>query len=499
MFFRKYHDETRLVGLNTQRLSSLLFAKWVIALLLAIAGVMVISTYSHLFGPPLFALLLTAVVAAILVSLRPSMPTSRSIEVPAQVASGIETVRTGASLFLASPIPGFLVDCESMRILEANQAATELYGFDPDNDRPASLSDLLDPDAMVEQSCARFPANGLSRHRRADGSSFWVELQSRRIEYNAHPVWLVVAADVTARVKLEHDLEISERRVRELVDLSLGIVFTHDLDGRLQMVNPAFARALGCPAEALVGHCLAEFVAPGQRDAFARYLQEVEKTGSASGVLNMLCHGGRECVWEFRNLLREAVDGTRSVLGSAIDISERSHDERRSPEPGCKDPLTGCYNRRHLEIFSSEVEPAARWAAIVVDLDHLKPCNDSHAQRAGDQAIVRTARMLTGMVRKGDSVVRLGSDAFVILLRRCDQVTLESFALRLQRLRENPASVPFTFGLTMRRDSEDLEQTLHRADRQMLERRFIERSSARLDEKVVARRAIRREPKIRVV
>jgi diguanylate cyclase (GGDEF)-like protein/PAS domain S-box-containing protein len=481
MFIRKYDDESRLVALNAPRLSSFLFGRWMVALLLAIAGVVVIDTNSHLFGPPLVALLLTAAVAAVLVSFRPPAHRLRQHAGTAEVAPGVDAGLPGESLFHASPTPGFLVDCETMRILAVNLAAAETYGFESDKDRPESLSDLLCPDAGDGESLTRFPANGLNRHRRADGRSFWVEMESRRVEYHGHSVWLVAVTDVTARIALLNDLETSERHARELVELSLGIVFTHDLDGRLQMVNPAFARALGHPVEALIGHSLAEFVVSRQRDLFARYLQEVDQTGTGSGAVHMLRSDGGERVWEFRNLLREEADGTRSVLCSAIDISERSLNERRRLETSRKDPLTGCYNRRHLETFRCEVEAAACWAAIVIDIDHLKRYNDSHGHRAGDQAIVRTARMLEGMVRKGDSVVRLGGDEFAILLRHCDQTTLESFAVRLQRARDDRSSVPFTFGLAMRKDSEDLEQTIHRADRQMIERRMIERNSACLD------------------
>jgi diguanylate cyclase (GGDEF)-like protein/PAS domain S-box-containing protein len=481
MFFRKYDVETRLVALSAPRFSSFLFGKWMVALLLAIAGVVVINSNSHLFGPPLVALLLTAAVAAVLVSLRPSEQRSHLPGISAEVERGIDVGPPGESLFHSSPTPGFLVDCESMRILAANQAAAELYGFGSDEVHPELLSDLLCQDAIDAGSIARFPANGLNQHRRADGNRFWAELESRRVEYRGHPVWLVAVADVTSRIKLVQDLEASERRARELVELSPGIVFTHDLDGRLQMVNPAFATALGHTAEALIGHSLDELMVSWQRDAFSRYLQEINENGTGSGAVHMVRSDGSECVWEFHNLLREDADGTRSVLCSAIDIGECSHKERQLPDSSHKDALTGCYNRHHLETFRLEVGTAARWAAVVVDIDHPNVCNDSHGEAAGDQALVRTARMLESMVRKGDSVVRLSDDEFVILLRQCDQATLESFAVRLQRARDGKASVPFTFGLAMRKDTEDLEQTIHRADRQMIERRQIERRSVCLD------------------
>jgi diguanylate cyclase (GGDEF)-like protein/PAS domain S-box-containing protein len=477
MFIRKYNDEDRLLALSAPRLSSSVFGKWIVALILVVAGAVIINSNSHLFGPPLLALLLTAAVAAVLVSLRPAARRSLKSRITAGTAPGIEAGLSAESLFHASPSPGFLVDCETMRILAANPAAAKVYGFEPDKDRPELLSDLLCRDAGSDEPMVGFPANGLSRHRRADGSSLWVEMESRRVEHHGQPVWLIAIADVTARINLLKDLESSERRAHELVELSLGVVFTHDLEGRLQMVNPAFAQALGHPAETVPGQSLVEFVVPRQRHFFARYLQEVEEKGTGSGTVHMLRSDGGECVWEFRNLLREEVDGRRSVLCSAIDISERSHNRRRLLETSRKDPLTGCHNRRHIEIFRSEVEAAACWAAIVVGIDHLTRQNDSHQHRAGEQTIVRTARMLEGMVRKGDSVVRLGGDEFAILLRHCDQTTLESFAVRLQRARDGHSAVPFAFGLAMRKNDETLDQTIHRADRQMIERRQIERRS----------------------
>jgi hypothetical protein len=48
----------------------------------------------------------------------------------------------------------------------------------------------------------------------------------------------------------------------------------------------------------------------------------------------------------------------------------------------------------------------------------------------------------------------------------------------------------------MRKNDEELELTIHRADRQMIERRIIERSSIRLD---VPREARRRETRRSVI
>src|SRR4249919_3329679 len=70
-------------------------------------------------------------------------------------------------------------------------------------------------------------------------------------------------------------LRESEARALDLLNLSAGFVFLHDVSGRLLLVNPAVAQALGISAEALVGRSLADFQPRRSRPDFEAYLQRV--------------------------------------------------------------------------------------------------------------------------------------------------------------------------------------------------------------------------------
>lgn len=481
MFLRTDREEKRLAAFNAAPRSATVIAKCIAILILATAMVVVIGGNSHVFGPPLIALLLTALVAAVLVSLRPRIFLAPLGMAELRDALNAESIVAAEPLFMASPSPALLVDCESRQILVVNPVAADLYGYPLNELSCLPFAALLSRASNPGEAGADCPVEGLARHHRADGSAFWAELQLRRIEYQARPVWFMVVTDVSARMNLVQELESSERLALDLFELSLGIVFSHDLDGTLQMVNPAFVRALGLSKDDQIGRNLAEFLLPRQRDGFSGYLSNIDQDAGSSGVIHLHKQDGGELIWEFSNRLRIGADGSKSVLCCAVDISERTRNERRLLETNRKDPLTGCFNRHHLQVFEEDAEPSACWAAIVIEIDHLKRYNDTGGHRVGDQAIVGTARMLEGMVRSDDSVVRLGGDEFVILLRRCDQATLESFAVRLQHARDEQIGVPFTFGMSMRKNGEDLDETIHRADRQLIERRVIERSSIRLD------------------
>ncbi|MGB0135099.1 sensor domain-containing diguanylate cyclase [Dokdonella sp.] len=504
MFARKRHEQTRLATLIAAPTQSGALRRPMLCSIVALALILAIAANTNLLAPPLLALLLTASVIAIMISLRRRAnhrhsSTTQAHEAGESVNGVGDSGISGETLFAASPIPTLLVEGEFFEIVAANPAASALYGCHLAELRGKQFAQLQHSAPAGESPGSAPPVSGLARHHRVDGSAIWVELDVQCIQQNGSSVWLVVVTDVTARLQLASDLQTSEGNARELIELSLGIVFTHDLSGKLQMVNPAFMRALGYSEDELVGHELSEFIVPRQHDAFVAYLLEVARTGHDSGAVHMLGRDGSEQVWEFRNRLRTAADESQQVVCCAIDISDRSRNERKLLEKSRKDPLTGCYNRSHLAAFQVDALPGASWACVVIDIDHLKRYNDAYGHRSGDQAIIRTARFLERMVRKDDSIVRLGGDEFVILLQNCDRATLESFASRLQAAQSTQETIPFSFGLAMRKEDEELEYTIHRADRQMIERRTIERSSIRINGPIEPKRPNIRRSVIRIL
>ena len=120
----------------------------------------------------------------------------------------------------------------------------------------------------------------------------------------------------------------SERRYRNLVEHSLGLICTHDLTGRLRSINPAAARSLGYEPEQGVGRNLAEFLAPGTRHLFEDYLQRIKENRQDAGLMRVIARDGGERVWMYHNVLSDEPGAELYVLGHAIDITERIVAER---------------------------------------------------------------------------------------------------------------------------------------------------------------------------
>jgi PAS domain S-box-containing protein len=123
-------------------------------------------------------------------------------------------------------------------------------------------------------------------------------------------------------------LNDTERRYRELVEYSLGLICTHDLAGTILSVNPAAASSLGYRPEDGIGRNLREFLAPEIRHLFDAYLARIKERGQDAGLMRMASRSGAIRIWMYRNVLTQARAGGPYVLGHAIDVTERIATER---------------------------------------------------------------------------------------------------------------------------------------------------------------------------
>jgi diguanylate cyclase (GGDEF)-like protein/putative nucleotidyltransferase with HDIG domain len=106
------------------------------------------------------------------------------------------------------------------------------------------------------------------------------------------------------------------------------------------------------------------------------------------------------------------------------------------------DPLTGLPNIRILHAHAGrELARAARLKSSVtimlLDLDNLKPINDTFGHQAGNRALCAVAAALRGAIRPYDICVRYGGDEFLILLSDFGADQAHAKQLELQKAVES--------------------------------------------------------------
>ncbi len=114
-----------------------------------------------------------------------------------------------------------------------------------------------------------------------------------------------------------------EKRYRHLVENSLGLICTHDLEGTVLSVNPAAADSLGYEPRDGIGRNLRDFLAADTRHLFDVYLQRIRDRSRDSGLMRVVRKDGTERLWLYRNVLYAQPGVQPYVLGHAIDVTER--------------------------------------------------------------------------------------------------------------------------------------------------------------------------------
>jgi two-component system cell cycle response regulator len=142
------------------------------------------------------------------------------------------------------------------------------------------------------------------------------------------------------------------------------------------------------------------------------------------------------------------------------------------------DSLTGCFNRRHLDLKLAEEVLRSHRAGhplclAVCDLDHFKRVNDTFGHPAGDDVLRLASAMLRREVREGiDWVARYGGEEFVIVLPNTAIAEAMLVAERMRCALEESASehagreirVTASFGVAQCRIDDDGDSLIARAD-----------------------------------
>ncbi len=169
------------------------------------------------------------------------------------------------------------------------------------------------------------------------------------------------------------------------------------------------------------------------------------------------------------------VSATTAMIFSFVFARHSNRQRRMLVRWATRDPLTGLYNRRHLDeelriALASRIRHDVGYGLIILDLDNFKQINDEEGHAAGDQVLRDLAALIRQHTRVGDRAFRYGGDEFVILLPNTDGAGLKTMARNLitaiaANLRCNGRQVTASLGAALLLPEDDADMWNRRADR----------------------------------
>ncbi len=211
---------------------------------------------------------------------------------------------------------------------------------------------------------------------------------------------------------------------KKIIDNTQEGVITTDKYVVIQTCNAGFTKITGYTEEEVIGKTPA-IISSGRHDKKFYYAmwEKINKYGFWQGeIWNRRKNG--EVYPELLTITEIRDDETNEISNYAAifsDISQLKSDEEEIKRLAFYDPLTELPNRRLLnDRLAQELAIIGRsgknGALLLIDLDHFKNINETLGHSAGDRVLVEVAYRLKLCVRDCDTVARISSDEFVVIL-----------------------------------------------------------------------------------
>jgi len=233
-----------------------------------------------------------------------------------------------------------------------------------------------------------------------------------------------VSRDRTEQKRAEEALRQSEEKYRTILeDIEEGY-YEVDLAGNFTFFNDSLCKIQGYTRDELMGMNNREYMDKETVKRVYKIFNTVFRTGKGAKIHDwhiIRKDGSKRAVEASVSLIRDAEGKKTGFRGVIRDITERKRAEEELQYTATHDALTGLPNRA---LFNDRLSLALtqadrnkkKLAVMLLDLDYFKDVNDTMGHSMGDQLLRVVGNRLTELLRKGDTVARVGGDEFLLLL-----------------------------------------------------------------------------------
>ncbi len=349
-----------------------------------------------------------------------------------------------------------LTEDEGARVLAADPAFTEMFGYSEEELLGKSVLDQIHPDDQgraVEGWLAVISSNRAQqtrlRRQRKDGSYMWVDTTLHNyLNQPGRNCVVVEIIDISAEMAAQEALHEHEQLLRRLtdampvgllqIDTERDVVYNNACLLEILYGNEPLESGAASEVQAVHGEApapgaqsdpsapavttLLQTLTPESMTRFDKVLDEVLAEGVDRDVeVDIVLPGGawRRALMSLRALSRVSGEASGAIT-CVLDITDSARARQELEHRATYDTLTHAYNRSSiLSVLQDELSrPDGSCTGVVyVDLDQFKPVNDTLGHAAGDELLVLVTERLKLASRETDVLGRLGGDEFLMVLR----------------------------------------------------------------------------------
>ncbi len=377
---------------------------------------------------------------------------------------------------IQTALDGFLSVTQDGRFRDVNDTYCQMIGYTRNELQSMRITDIEVKERPEAASMLRKGAGRIeTRHRRKDGGIIDVQISAQY--FDGQPGFFVVfVQNITDRKKAERDLRQAAAVFENTTE---GLVIT-DANKNIIGVNQAFLHMSGYSEQELIGDTPRQWRSEHHDNLFYDSLSaSLGQTGSWRGeIWNRRKNGELFPTWESINAVRDDKGEVSNYIALISDVSAIKEFQEQVSFLTHHDPLTGLPNRLLFEArLEHSLQRAHREqdliAVLYVDLDNFKAVNDALSHPVGDTVLQEIGRRLASLIRRGDTIARIGGDEFLIFLEGVrDTKSVTMFAEKLLaavaeplQIQGHPLHIQTSVGVSVYpNDSNDVTTLLKQAD-----------------------------------
>ncbi|WP_080146929.1 sensor domain-containing diguanylate cyclase [Marinilactibacillus piezotolerans] len=260
----------------------------------------------------------------------------------------------------------------------------------------------------------------------------------------------IVIADNHRLVRQYHQktvqLELSEERYKSLFDHHPDSVFSFDLKGKIESLNPAGIQLMGSSQAAMIGSPITDYIEQEHLADVEKNFLTAKKGFVKSHQFTIKNPEGNSLWIDMTHIPILVKNKLVGIFGIGKNITENKANEEKIRFYAYHDYLTGLANRRQFEAkLEQAIEQADQkqtsFTVLFLDLNKFKQINDQYGHDVGDELLSAIAKRIQDFTEEKDIASRLGGDEFSLLLTEVDKATAHKKIAALMDLLSHPYSI----------------------------------------------------------
>lgn len=238
------------------------------------------------------------------------------------------------TLFEDNPLPLYVYSYPDLKILNANKAAINLFGYSRSELLNMSILDLRDKEEgdrlvnRLKKDNGDFTYLGVWKYLTKDGQTILGDKHSRKINYEGVSARLTMIQNVTEQIKLQKEIEENKNFLTSIIENSGTLIYTKDLEGRYQLVNQKWEDITSIQRERAIGKNDWELFDKDSAAEFVKNDQDVISSGFVKEIEEILySNDGNRYFITYKFPIRNTENKITGICGISTEITDRKYSE----------------------------------------------------------------------------------------------------------------------------------------------------------------------------